>query len=138
VARLSRGLSRDSWQGPCAAYGRALREVWLPASRVTWVPAHGRHVSWVPPPGWPSPLRLRRLNAEADGHCSAVLLPERPAWDRAKLQWQLAARWSTEALVAQLCTTGPFFEKCKSIWGAEPQAGDSVRNPGRGEAPCPP
>lgn len=124
VKRLTRGLARDSWGGALPRYWAEIRSKLARGSRVLWVPSHGKQPQWTAPDGWPGSADIRGLNDVADRVCLDQLVACRPAWERACEKWDAATSWSRQAVTVQMEVTRPFFEKCRSIWGNEPGAGD--------------
>ena len=72
VRRLLRGLT-GSVKGDAALFWHQLLDRWRPASRVAWIPSHGKQPDWAPPLDFPDAATCRRANAFADAEVSRLL-----------------------------------------------------------------
>jgi hypothetical protein len=67
VARRFDSLLRYGRKGGDASeFWHQLLARWRPASRLAWIPLHGKRPGWTPPAGYPSPDLCRAMNAAAD------------------------------------------------------------------------
>ena len=64
--------------GDASEFWHQLLARWRPASRLAWIPAHGKRPGWTPPAGYPSPDLCRAMNAAADS--TAKQLAHDHAW----------------------------------------------------------
>ena len=72
----------EAWEGDCRAFWASVASVLPSDTDILWVPSHGKHQHWTPPPTWPSAALCRQYNQWADEAAGQLTAGEREGFEQ--------------------------------------------------------
>ena len=118
VLRLGRGL-KGSWDGDCLAFWQSIARMLPVDSSILWVPSHGKHEGWQPPPDWPDASQCRLYNQWADEAAGTVTQVIRHEFAGAVACINQGRQWAEAATLRQWRGTAKAMDAVRAVYARD-------------------
>ena len=98
--------------GDASEFWHQLLARWRPASRLAWIPSHGKRPGWTPPAGYPSPDLCRAMNAAADSAAKQLAHDHGAGYSTVAQERRDAVMWASTAVQRQSMVTRSWWDLC--------------------------